>query len=81
VLILLISTAWLATLVLMLCICRVIADAEADPPAVAVANADIGQRIVLLRTPLAPAYGSRRPDVHRPVSRAARPSRRRVGAH
>jgi hypothetical protein len=82
VLILLIPIAWLAILVLLLCICRVAADAEADPAAAGVARPDIGQRIVLLRTPLVPRHASRRPKEQRGVSAGApRSSRRRVVAH
>jgi hypothetical protein len=81
VLILLIPIAWLATLVLLVCICRVVANAEADPAAAGVARPDIGQRIVLLRTPLVPRYASRRPSERRSVSAAPRPSRRRIVAH
>jgi hypothetical protein len=81
VLILLIPIAWLGALALLLCICRVAADAEADPAAAGAARADIGQRIVLLRTPLVPTHGSRRPNGQRFASPAARPSRRRVAAH
>ncbi len=81
-LILLIPIAWLATLVLLVCICRLAANAEADPAAAGVARPDIGQRIVLLRTPLVPKYASRRPSERRSVSAGApRPSRRRVVAH
>lgn len=80
-LILLIPMAWLSVLLLLVCICRVAAGAEANPAAAGAARADIGQRIVLLRTPHVARRRSRRPDGQRFGSSAARPSRRRVAAH
>lgn len=80
----LIPTAWLAVLTLLVCVCRVAADADVDPGSIAPAvPGPIGERLILSARPNASGHLLRRRNTHPPRLQAVRPTvrRRRVTTH
>jgi hypothetical protein len=77
VLFFLIPSAWLAVLALLVCVCRIAADADAAPTSGIVPSGPIGERIILSHTPVALPPDSRRPHDQREALRSRRPQRRR----